>query len=106
MEQDPDFSKKTAKLDWSVNIPTILTAIGMMGAAIVMYSDGKVERNTMQWQIKTLESEYAEARRDRDDIRATLRQITEAQLQASRAQEKTAQTVEWMTRNPYQQSKP
>lgn len=107
-DKDPDFSPKQSKFDWSVNIPTLLSVLGVGGglalSVISMWHDAGIERNNMAWQIKELQGESADGKRDRDDLRTTLRQLADAQLQASKAQDRTAQTLEWLAKNPQHSS--
>lgn len=103
MEQEPDFSPRPQpKIDWSINLPTIFSVIGGAGTVafffVSMWSDAKIERNDMNWKIKSLELEWSNSRKQQDDQQATIKQLSEQLLLTNQSLAHTAQLVEWFSK--------
>lgn len=104
-ENPPDFSRRDSRFDWSVNMPTLIAAATMAIAGIVAYGNFAVDRNDVKWSIKELQRESEDARKDRDDLHASLKTLSEAQVQTNKDQSHTQQTLDWILKNPYQAQK-
>lgn len=103
MDQVPDFNPRPpAKFDFTINVPSMLSILGGAGTIafffVSMWSDAKIERNDMNWKIKSLELEWSNSRKQQDDQQATIKQLSEQLLLTNQSLAHTAQLVEWFSK--------
>lgn len=103
MDQAPDFNPRSpSKFDFTINVPSVLSIIGGAGTVafffVSMWSDAKIERNDMNWKIKSLELEWSNSRKQQDDQQATIKQLSEQLLLTNQSLAHTAQLVEWFSK--------
>jgi hypothetical protein len=97
--EPPDFGdgngKPGVRMDLTVNIPTLIYAVIIIIGGVVSYSNLQVDRNNFDWRVKNMEAEAVESRKERDDLRSTMKQLAENIAQTNKTLDRLSQVVDF-----------